>query len=90
MRQIFWRSSRNFLKTIAHTLNMSMKRKALQNKFDDGLSSNVGRPSESFTIEDAIRLVSFISISSYEIAIVCVRFLAKRIRSLEKKYFALY
>jgi hypothetical protein len=62
MRQKFWRRSRNFLKTIAHTLSMSMKRKAQQNKFEDGLSSKVGRPSESFTIEDAIKLVSFISV----------------------------
>lgn len=66
----FWRSTRNFLKTIAHTLSMSTKRKALHSKFDDGLSSKVGRPSESYSIEDAVKLVSSISKLSSEMAIV--------------------
>lgn len=70
MSHNFWRSANLFLKTIAHTLSMSTKRKAGQNKFDDDLSSKKGRRTESYTIEDAVKLVSFISISSSEIAIV--------------------
>jgi hypothetical protein len=70
MRHNFWRNKNKILKTIAHTLSMSMKRKALRNKFDNNSSFKVGRRTESYTIQDAVKLVSFISVSLSEIAIV--------------------
>ena len=50
------------LKTIAHTLGMSSKRKAPQ-KDNYGLPSlKLGRPAKAYSIADAVRMVSSIEI----------------------------
>ena len=57
----FFCSARHFfLKTIAHTLNMSTKRKAQQNGNDSLPSLKSGRPVKAYSIADAVKMVSFI------------------------------
>ena len=55
----FCASRHSVLKTIAHTLNMSTKRKAQQNSDDDLPSLKSGRPVKENIIADAVKMVIF-------------------------------
>jgi len=58
------------LKTIAHTLNMSTKRKAQQNGNDSLPSLKSGRPVKAYSIADAVKMVSFIEVQGVKVDMV--------------------
>ena len=58
------------MKTIAHTLNMSTKRKAQQNGNDSLPSLKSGRPVKAYSIADAVKMVSFIEVQGVKVDMV--------------------
>jgi hypothetical protein len=58
------------LKTIAHTLNMSTKRKAQQNGNDSLPSLKSGKPVNAYSIADAVKMVSFIEVQGVKVDMV--------------------
>jgi hypothetical protein len=67
---IFGSSWNYVLKTIADTLNMSTKQKALQNDDEDLPSLKSGRPVKTYSIADAVKLVSFVEIQGVKVDMV--------------------
>jgi hypothetical protein len=70
VRHFFWRTTRNILKTSAHTLTMPRKRKPRQSYACGAPSLKMGRPTKAYTIDDAVKLVSLHSISAFEVDMV--------------------
>ena len=90
MRHFFGAPSEKVLKSIAHTLSMSRKRKAHQSDHYDQPILKPGSPKRVYGIKDAVKLVSLTSITTFKVDIVLRVLILIRVELLTGFFLSLH